>query len=184
MALPAFLTHILSTEIGIAYSTDHAPIYLQFSLEQLEKGKGYWRMPTYLLSDPVFVRKVENLVDDRVSEHSLSDPHMLWDYVKSEIRSLTIQYLGECHKKKLAWTAEVEENIRKMVVARDNVQFNPPLVQSYTARIALMQMERDELVSARNRKSLEFKIARKHYESNRPTKYYYRLPGTKYDDIK
>ena len=47
-----------------------------------------------------------------------------------------------------------------------------------------MQIERDELVSIRNKKARDFNVARSHFDSNRPTKYYYRLPGTKYDAIK
>ena len=57
MASPAFLTHLIDAEIGTTYASDHSPMFVRFSLDQLSKGPGYWRMPNYLLSDPVFIKK-------------------------------------------------------------------------------------------------------------------------------
>ena len=47
-----------------------------------------------------------------------------------------------------------------------------------------MQWERDEIAEVHTVKFRNFKAARKHYESNRSTRYYFRLPGCKYDCIK
>ena len=184
MASPAFLTHLIDVEIGTAYASDHSPIFVQFSLDQLSKGPGYWRMPNYLLSDPVFTKKIENLIDNIQVENPTLDPMVQWDLLKTQIRQEGSRYVSMCRKQTLAWTAQVEEDIRQVTELRDKSARNPSLIQYYAEKVKMLQIERDDLITSRNKKARDYNIARKHYESNRPTKYYYRLPGTKYDDIK
>ena len=184
MASPALLTHIQSVEIGVAFASDHAPMYVDFTTTQLEKGKGYWRFPSFLLADPVTVKRIENVIQDAKTQGNHLNPHDKWDFVKTAVRGESILYMGECHKKKKLWTAQINKDIESLVIARDRVSTNGDLARVYTEKIQLMQIERHELISARSQEAREFNIARKYYQSNRPTKYYYRLPGTKYDAIK
>ena len=184
LASPSFLTHVVNSAIGVSYATDHAPVYMIFSLSQDIRGRGLWRCPAYLLKDPVYVKRIENIVDHALTNSKQLDPNKLWDFIKLQIRSETIQYLGECNKAKKAWTVKVETDIQTLALARDRVVQQPEVVKSYSAKIKLLQIERDELIQSKNRQEYLFNVARKHYESNRSTKYYYRLPGCRYDSIK
>ena len=157
---------------------------MNFSIDQAEKGRGYWQVPTNLLSDPVFVKRMENIIDSTIVENPNMKAGSLWDLTKFAIKKDSIKYMGECYRRKVEWTAEIKQNIQKAVTARDQAHPNQQLVNSYTAKISYMQIERDQLVSTHHKQSRDFKLAWAHYESNRPTKYYYKLPGVKYDAIK
>ena len=50
-ASPCFMTHVLDTTIGAAYRSDHAPLFLQFTLSENERGKCFWKMPDFLIHD-------------------------------------------------------------------------------------------------------------------------------------
>ena len=184
MASPTFLTHVQQAEIGIAYATDHAPVYVGFSTDQGDRGKGCWRMPSHLLSDPVFINRVENILDKAASNSEQLDPNQVWDFAKTAIRGESIQYLGECHKRKLSWTKTIDRDIQTIALVQDRVHDQPQLVCKYTQQLSLMEIERDQLVETRSKETRDFNVARKYYEMNRPTKYYYRLPGSKHDAIK
>ena len=57
---PAFLTGIIDIEIGNAFLSDHAPLYVKFKLESELKGKGYWKFPQYLLTDEAYVQLLKH----------------------------------------------------------------------------------------------------------------------------
>ena len=61
---------------------------------------------------------------------------------------------------------------------------NARSIHSYSEKLALLQWECDEIVSFRTQQARDYKAARKHYESNHSTRYYFQLPGCKYDAIK
>ena len=141
-------------------------------------------MPTYLLKDPVYVKNVENIIDKIRVEHSDLAPDKLWDFTKTAIRGETNRYSSQCHKMKNIWTKDLDDNIKIIANARDRVSQNPELVRCYSEKLKLMQTERDELISHHSIRERQFNYARKHYELNRPTRYYFRIPGSKFDSIK
>ena len=56
--------------------------------------------------------------------------------------------MSECHKKKNEWTKQVDIQIETVALARDCVKDNPPLVKSYSDKLRLLQIEREELRTA------------------------------------
>ena len=58
------------------------------------------------------------------------------------------------------------------------------VTQKYTDQINLLQLELEEVHEYSNLLCKEYNTARKCYESNRCTRYYFRVPGKKYDEIK
>ena len=184
LASSPLLTHVLDSEIGTVYASDHAPLYIKFCLSQQTKGRGYWRIPSSILSDPVYDKKMKNLLSEMQENKGNLLPDQLLDFTKSSVRGESIQFVTQQRNVQLSWTKQVDADLKVLTQARDKVQGDIPRVKVYTEQIRLLQVERDELISSSNQQKRWYNAARKHYELNRPTKYYYRLPGSKYDSIK
>ena len=182
----AFMTHVEDAFIGTSFASDHSPVYVDFTLEQQEQGKGYWKLPAYLLTDPVYVKRIENVIDStlKVDPNCAWDPGKTWDYLKLAVDTDSIKYIGDCHSAKKQWVKQLDADIQVLTEARDKAAVDSGAVKSYSHKIQYMQLEREELVAFHTQRARNFNMARKHYETNRPTKYYYRLPGCKYDAIK
>ena len=184
LASPAMLTHIQNSTIGTAYITDHAPVYVKLGLDKNVRGRGYWRIPTYLLADSVYTKRIENTIDESIEDAKSLSPDTRLDFVKSAIRGNSIQYVSEENRKKNAWVKEISVDINNVAKAREMSRNSPEVVRAYTQQLKLLQIERDELIMNYTERSLKFNVAQKHYESNRSTKYYFQLPGCKYDSTK
>ena len=85
LASPSFLTHLLDVDIGISYQSDHSPVVLQFTLNENERGGGFWRMPDYVISDPEFQARVAAEVKTISICNPEVTPNLLWDTVKASI---------------------------------------------------------------------------------------------------
>ena len=113
------------TDIGVAYQTDHAPIYLTLILNRNHRGKGFFRFPDFLTEDehysPILIETVEEVVkqvySDKSDEHKPSRA-LLWDTVVSSIRGCTIEYLAKT-KKRMPESIEIGKQLAGLVTQRD-----------------------------------------------------------------
>ena len=184
LASPPFLTHVTDVIIGCSYLSDHAPLYLEFSLESNPRGRGFWRMPSYLLSDVLYQKRIRTKILQVLRENDNCDPVKLWDLLKCGIRGETIKYMAECSNAKKIKVKDVDDRIASCVIQRDISACDPVKVLQYSHKLKLLQIEREEIVSHASRQDRLFCTAHRAYEFNRPTRYYFRLPGCKYDSIK
>ena len=95
LALPLFLPSVVDVEIPAAYLSDHTPLFLEFSLDENVRGRGYWHFPNFLLHDAVFREKLNDHVDTLLHCNSEANPALLWDTIKAGIRGTALKYLGE-----------------------------------------------------------------------------------------
>ena len=79
---------------GAVYSSDHAPLYLEFSLQENASGRGYWRLPKWLLSDKTYESFINNLFAQTVHDNAQLDPDVLWDLIKCNICRESIKYVS------------------------------------------------------------------------------------------
>ena len=141
---PAFMTHVVDSSIGTTFASDHAPTYVDFSLLEQERGKGYWRLPAHLLADPVFIKRVENVIDETLMlDKQAWDPARKWDYLKLAIRSDSIKYQGECRSARKDWVKQLDTDIQVLTQARDKAK-NAAAVQVYSAQIRFRQNEEEK----------------------------------------
>ena len=105
-------------------------------------------------------------------------------YCKSEVHRESISYLSQCKKAQEVRVSDLKLQIDAVKQYRDNFITDPGQVQLYTEQIKLLQIELHDEISFISKDSRNFNIAHKVYETNRPTKYYYRLLGCKFDSIK
>ena len=181
---PSFLTNLEDSWIGTAFGSDHAPIYMSFAFDGNARGRGFWRVPKFLLSDEVYKKLIEAHISKIVQANPAMNPALLWDVVKSEIRRESISYLSQCKKDRETRVADLQLQIQAVEQYRDNFVTDPIQVRHYTEQVKFLQIELYDEVSFICKDSRDYNTARKVYETNRPTKYYFRLPGCRYDCIK
>ena len=147
LASPSFLTHVVNCSIETSYPSDHASLYVEFKLDQDPRGRGLWCVPTHVLGDTVYQKRIENLLTSGLhQEVSNLDPSQFWDFTKSAIWSETITYLADRHQAKKSWVKQIDQDIESITLARDRMAAQGSNMKSYSDKLALMHWERDQLV--------------------------------------
>ena len=90
---PAMLTMAIDSTIEDAYASDHNAITYSFTLG-MPNGKGYWKFPDFLTSDVNFKNELKQRIQLTLSDNEDTDPSLLWDVMKSNIRGCAIDYLA------------------------------------------------------------------------------------------
>ena len=182
---PDMLTSVLDSIIGIAYRSDHSPTYLQFSLQDNQPGRGLWRLPNFVLSDPQYCALITHTIQELVYLNQDSNPAVLWETIKACIRGDTIRYLSQKKQEKKGKIEELEAEIFQSVMDRDRfLGRNEDLASHYSSKVAFLQIELNDVFEAQNALARQYYAARKYYCWERSNKYFFSLPGKKYDTIK
>ena len=109
------LNRVRESEIGVAYVSDHAPIYATIDNGHNPSGRNYWKFPNYLihcneykdmlrLEIPLIVARNKNSVSFAI----------LWDIVKQQFRQITMRYVKNKLECKKEWIEELESRIAQM----------------------------------------------------------------------
>ena len=74
------------------------------------RGKGFWKFNSSLLNDDIYVKEIKKIIDaGKVRyEHAL-DKGLVWEIIKSEIRSFTVPYTSKKKKE----NTQLEQNLNK-----------------------------------------------------------------------
>jgi hypothetical protein len=58
---------------GIAYRSDHSPVYLTFQFTEHERGKGTWKFNNCLLQDEEYIKIVKDCIDKVIGQYKTED---------------------------------------------------------------------------------------------------------------
>ena len=82
-----------SCDILPGFKTDHSSIVINFSATNVPRGRGFWKFNVSLLHDEIYVEKVRNCINVTKSKYvDYMNPILFLDFLKCQIRSLTIEY--------------------------------------------------------------------------------------------
>ena len=83
-----------SASIEPSVKSDHSMISVEFNVySKSARGRGFWKFNCSLLMDKDYVVLVKDVIKESVNRYSyLDDKGLMWDLIKSEIRSKTISY--------------------------------------------------------------------------------------------
>ena len=74
-------------------SSDHSIITLEVELvESHKRGKGLWKFNNELLTDQEYVHLIKDTISNIKENINFKNKNTLWDYVKCEIRSQTLNF--------------------------------------------------------------------------------------------
>ena len=181
---PAMLTHVHNCDIGYSYLSDHSPVTMEFSLTEPDSGRGPWRLPKFLLGVNEWKKQVEEFITEMEQTHQGTDDGILWDTIEGGVRGISIRYLAHTKRVKKEKIENLEAQVANAVQQRDNACHNVDLMQHYANKVNFLQIELDDVFQAENAKLRAYHTARKYFENERSTKYYFHTPGKKYDSIK
>ena len=97
-------TSACKSDIKVAMCTDHSPVFLDLSLENihLQKGPGFWKYNSSLNKDPVYKDNLRALIRDFLQENHNLNGQVKWELLKWEVKKYTISYTSKLAKEKRA----------------------------------------------------------------------------------
>ena len=121
------LTYLISnTQISPGNSSDHSIVSLSLDIaENAKRGKGYLKFNYDLLIDKEYI----SLINERRSEIKttviMTDKIQLWEYVKCQIRTDTIQYSNKKAKENINLELDLKRKLQvfeEKLSATDNIE--------------------------------------------------------------
>ena len=86
---------ITKADILPGYKTDHSLITLLLANNTNPRGPGFWKLNTSFLSDSEYINLIKTTITEVANEYQNNtevDAVLLWDTMKMQIRSKSIQY--------------------------------------------------------------------------------------------
>ena len=125
-----------NTDIKVAMCTDHSPVYLDLSLENihLQRGSGFWKYNTTLKKDPIYKENLRALIREFLETNHNLDGQSKWELLKYEVKRYTFKYTSKIARDKqenkirlenqIACfnTENVDENDENYKKARDDLE--------------------------------------------------------------
>ena len=158
-------------QIGIAYQTDHCPIYLTFVTGRNPPGKGYWKFPSFLIKDLEFKTFLKEQITEIVYLNSDTLPGLLWDTVKCQIRTASMIYMKTKNKERRQAIELTELTIAKLYHLHNSVDADKDaeIVQDLKAL-------EENLNTHYLAKGKGYAVGRKEAENEKSTKYFFQRP--------
>jgi len=72
--------------------SDHRAVKVNLKFTSFKRGPGLFKMNTSLLKDPRYIDLINRTIDRTLEDNKSLDPHLLWEYLKIEIRDVTKEY--------------------------------------------------------------------------------------------
>ena len=85
---------IITSEIGIAYRSDHSPISICLQFNNQKRGKCVWKFNNSLLSDFEYINKVKKVIQEVLNEYNLDSSDIETDFEDNTF-SINYQFLWE-----------------------------------------------------------------------------------------
>ena len=85
---------VINSDIKVAMCTDHSPVYMDLSLDdiKLQKGNGFWKYNSSLNKDPVYKENLRNLIRVFLQENLDLNKQLKWELLKYEVKKYTLSY--------------------------------------------------------------------------------------------
>ena len=164
-ASPSFMTHVLDTSIRASYRSDHAPLFLQFTLSENERRKCFWKMPEFLVHDTEFRRHAAEDIKTLLLCNEDSPPGLLWDTVKASLCGVALKYMAEMKRIRKKKIEKVETDIAWAVSQRDMCT-DSNLILRYDKKVCYLQVELDEVYTNLNRTTKNFLLKNTFIQAN------------------
>ena len=125
----SFVTH---SDIVPGYRTDHSGIILKLRLQELERGRSYWKFNNTLLKDKKYIKEVKNIIrevknqyiinNDNVNINDILDNEMMFNIndqlfletLLMTIRGNTIKYCSIKKRRKNEEEMKLEQEISEL----------------------------------------------------------------------
>jgi hypothetical protein len=112
-------------KIITAPSSDHLAVKMNINISNVKKGNGVWKFNNSLLKDDNYISALNNKIDQSCAEFKNTlDKRMLWDFIKNQIRCITMTYCKNKNKKGNINNLEKRLDKSRAELAKNNTNEN------------------------------------------------------------
>ena len=157
-----------------AAMTDHRAIYMAIDLAYSERGKGYWKMNTQLITEKAFITMMNTEIQQCLQENISLSAQENWEFLKQKIKKVSIKYA----KNK---TSENKIIISQLSEVVNEYEANLPLNQSDFDMWQQTKADLEEKLLERTRGIMFRSKVRWYEQGERNTKYFVSLEKSRYN---
>ena len=88
----SLLHSISNVKHNIVSCSDHKAVSAELNVHKIKRGSSSWHLNESLLKDVNYVSFINNVIDECISHYQNRSPQMLWELLKADIKSYSIQY--------------------------------------------------------------------------------------------
>ena len=103
------------------FRTDHSLISLKLQVHDQKREPGFWKLNTSLLVDKDYVDRIKGVIDS-ISKYFKSqntNPDLLWELVKAEVRGESIKYSSFKKKQRIDILKNTESQLKLLYDEQD-----------------------------------------------------------------
>ena len=115
------------SEIKNGYKTDHSLITVSLNLNNVPRGPGYFKLNNSLILDVEYQNIIKTAISETVDFNQDSNPNILWEIIKGNIRNETIRYATIKKRKTTEKETELNNEINNIKIQIQNCNNNDTL---------------------------------------------------------
>ena len=165
------------SEIRPDFLLDHSNITINFNSNFYLRGPSYWKLNCSLLNDLDYTQLVKHTIFSTVEINSGTEPVLLWETIKNQIRGTTIQYSSEKSKTYLNKIKTLQNNLYDL---ESKFQENPSEVLHNN--ILEVKTELEQELEKKTKGAMVRSRARWYEEGERSSKYFLRMEKRNYSN--
>ena len=167
-------------EFRPSIAPDHKAIFLSFEIRgEFKRGPGSWKFNNQLLDDQNYINFINSSYPKILDKYKdVKSKMFLWEMIKMEVRSKTIQYSKSRRLNSKRKEIELHEEIQKLdQQICDNQYFNQNLLNKFE----LAKKELKDMYNSKGEEVMFRSKARWFEKGEKPTKYFFNLEKRNYD---
>ena len=155
--------------------TDHSAFFLGLELFQTDRGKGFWKFNSTILSDITYIQMMNEELCKMEKKYSYLNPADKWELMKKDIRAVTKKYTKNSASESQLVISQLSEKVVEYENKLDTLN-NEEIRELDNTKIEL----EEKLVHKTN--GVIFRSKAKWFmEGERNTKYFYNLERNRYN---
>ena len=174
LASPATSQHITSVFYIPAIMTDHSAVFLSISMQQDERGRGYWKLNNAHLIKPEFLEVTNNMLERKTQEYAKLNPLECWECLKFDLANMSQDWSRQYASEKTLIISQLFEKVAEL-----EEQLSEEYCNQTNQILVNTKADLDELEFEKAKGVMFRTKARYMIEGERNTKYYFGLEKTK-----
>ena len=96
----SFVNQVNNCKINPGFMSDHSIISMVLTLNNIERGKGYFKINNSLILQTEYQNKIKKSISEMAEINKNANPNTLWEIIKGGIRDESIKYASYKKKQK------------------------------------------------------------------------------------
>ena len=165
-----------NTNIVPGIRSDHSAVTLSLATVLHPKGPGYWKLNCSYLENLDFIEGIKKTISDTAELNPNTNPMLLWDTIKCQIRGYCLNYSAKKKKSKTNIIQALEKRLQNL---------EDTLAETFSAetehQINLVKEDLDKYIEDKTKGAMIRSRCRWYEEGEKSTKYFFNLEKRNYN---